>query len=232
MDSTEEAGEAGPAPLTRTRSSGSGGNNHSGGSGGDAGEGPSQGLQHASSKQFDGSIHGSEAGGEAGANGARAAALLHSLTAQALQRRSMGVAASASPLLVQLNSQQMVAVAGGRMLRSLPLPSDAPAQAANGSPAPQLPRLAALSPTCLVLPPAAAAPPEPPVIVLTGHGLFAHTGRPGLVLARQHGECPCPAVGAVVHEASLLGSSGPLGWCDLTPVCQVTLLICLANRGM
>ena len=221
--------EAGTAPLARTASGGSG----SGGGSGAAGGGPSQDLLPTSSKQLDGSAPNAGAGGEAGTDGGRAAALLHSLTAQVLQRRSMGIAASASPLLAQLNTQQLVAAAGGRMLRSLPTPADAPTQAANATSVPQLPRLSAVSPACLVLPPlAGATAPEPPVIVLTGQGLFAHTGRPGLVLARQHGETRCwcrPSqqltMGWSLNTAGCIRHTGCIPGSWLQPC---SLLACLA----
>lgn len=175
-------GQDGAAPLLAGGGSGGPG-------GDDSGEGPS--LHRSSSKQGDADPADPDGAAAAAADAARRAALLQSLAAQVLERRSVGVEGAAGPLLMQLNAQQLVAAAGSRLLRSLPLPADAAAQAAGGSPGPVVPRLSAVSPACLVLPPTgAAAAAEPPVLVLTGHGLFTHAGRPGLVLARQHGALP------------------------------------------
>lgn len=167
----------------------------------DAGASTSAQLPHcSSSKQLDdgAGADGCEGAGSTAApcaaSGDARAALLQRLACQLLQRRSMGDVGSAGPMLLQLNAHHLAVVAGGRLLRCMPLPTQAPAPAAAAAlaaPAPAIPHLLAVSPSVLVLPPppppGSSASCEPAVLALTGHGLWDKAGAPGLVLCRQHG---------------------------------------------
>ena len=164
---------------------------------GGAGAGPSAQLPHrSSSKQLDAEedADGAAAAGGGGSSGGRAA-LLQRLVGQLLQRRSMGDAAAAGPMLLQLGTQHLAVAAGGRLLRCMPLPAPAPAQAAAATTlAAAIPHLTAVTPSVLVLhseqPSSGAC--EPAVLALTGHGLWGQAGAHGLVLCRQHGaRCCC-----------------------------------------
>lgn len=147
-------------------------------------------MQRSSSKQLEDSggapADGEGKAGSGSANDAAArAVVLQRLAWQLLHRRSLGDTPSDSPLLVQLNAQQLAAAANGKLLHCLSLPGEPPAAGL-----PVVPRLTAVSPACLALPPASAGPAEcsePAVLLLTGHGLLHHDGTPGLVLCRQHG---------------------------------------------
>lgn len=141
---------------------------------------------------------------------------------QVLQRRSLGEAASGSPLLLQLNAQHLAAAAGGRLLRCMPLPAGAPAAA--GQQAPVVPQLAAVSPSCLILPPMALEANQPAVLALWGRGLWTHSGRPGLVLARQQGAPPPLHAGYVPLMKRRC--------CSIHPRTCVLAAACLAGRHL
>jgi hypothetical protein len=144
---------------------------------------------------------GAEAARYAGGGGSAtvgSAHLLHALALELLQRRSLGATATASPLLLQLDAQQLAVASGGRLLRSLPLPAGRPAATAPTTQAvplpPVVPHLKGVSPPFIMLPPEASALGQrgaaaQVTLVLTGCGLWAHDGSPGLVLCHQHGEC-------------------------------------------
>lgn len=184
------------------------------GAGGAAGDGSDAASAHGKldwEEESDSLKPGSEdaagaagAGGGGGARGEPAAGptVLACAVWEMLQRRSLGDAASKSPLLVQLGAQELAAATSGRLLRCLPMPpppsrqrapvaAAAAAAPALGTPLPPVvPHLTGLAPRCIVMPPEAerAAGGAPPaVLVLCGQGLWDPSGAPGLVLCRQQG---------------------------------------------